>query len=64
MTFYEYMKRYLNEDSNRGDLAEDIYRDEENWSDYEGIKRYLIFRYACDECLETFDECWEEFILC
>lgn len=46
------------------DLAYDIKRDEKFTlnNDYDSIRTYLLSRGACKECLETFDEAYEEFL--
>ena len=71
MTFYEYMmKNYRHKDTPEGDLADDMYGDERFPRDLTGPKReqykkirgYLFMRMACRECLETFKECWDEYV--
>lgn len=74
MSFYNYMvRKYRNCDSPAGDLARDMARDSENfprnrpckfkgWHDI--IHNHLVRNDACDACLETFEECWEEYVRC
>ena len=72
MTFYTYMIRtYKNECSNRGDLANDMARNKDNFPRnksgkakewHEIILNYLFCHNACSECIETFEECWEEYL--
>lgn len=74
MTFYAFMmKNYLNEDAPAGDLAQDMHRNKEEFPKNRSCKfdgwhtvilDYLQSRNACRECLETFDECWEEYVEC
>lgn len=73
MNFKNWMKKnYLNEDSPKGDLAQDI-RTDENFpkngpGKYDGwgrlLRNYLENRGACDGCLGAFDECWKEYVSC
>lgn len=74
MTFYTFMmKNHLNEDAPAGDLAEDMKRDKDSFprngkGKYDGwhtiIQDYLQSRNACRECLEVFEDCWEEYVKC
>ena len=59
MTFYTFMMRnYKNSNSPAGDLARDMKR----WHTI--IYDHLVRNGACDACLETFEECWEEYVRC
>lgn len=74
MNSYNYMIRnYKTSDSPAGDLARDMARDSEHfprnrackfkgWHDI--IHNHLVRSGACDACLETFKECWEEYVRC
>lgn len=74
MTFYTFMIRnHLNEDTAEGDLAEDMHRNKEEFPrnracKFDGwhslIRSYLERKNACRECLETFEECWKEYVQC
>lgn len=74
MAFYTFMIRnHLNEDSPSGDLAQDMRRNKENFPKnrpckFDGwhrlIRSHLERKNACRECLETFEECWEEYEKC
>lgn len=64
MTFYEYMiTHHLGEDSPAGDFVGDMQRDERfpKGGKYVQIRHYLRDRDACPECIETFEECCEEY---
>jgi len=68
MTFYTYLMKYKNEDSPKGDLAQDVHSDGDNRvfknSNFKAknlMRSYLVSRGACSECLSTFDECYEEY---
>jgi uncharacterized protein YozE (UPF0346 family) len=72
MQFYTWMiKNYLNESSPKGDLANDMKGDDSfprntypgkynGWHNL--IRGYLERNNACTDCLETFEECWEEYV--
>lgn len=74
MTFYTYMTRnYLNSDCPAGDLARDMKFDSENFPRnrpckfkgwYAIIRSYLERNGACSACIDTFEECWEEYVEC
>ncbi len=74
MTFYTFMTRnYKNADSPAGDLARDIRRDSEKFPRnrpckhkgwHEQLYQYLVESNACRDCLNTFEECWEEYVKC
>lgn len=73
MCFKNWMKKnYLENGTWRGRLARDIRSDEKfpinGVKKYEGwrvlIRKYLVDNNACDECLEAFDFCWEEYEQC
>ena len=74
MTFYTYMMRtHKGQITNAGDLAYDMERDKEDFprnssckfDDWHEIILVHLYRHnACDECLETFEECWEEYVRC
>ena len=62
------IKNYLNESSpKKGDLANDMKGDDSFRNTYPGkyngwhnlIRGYLERNNACTDCLETFEECWE-----
>ena len=72
MQFYNWMKKnYKGEDSVRGDLFEDMERDKgfprnphpgkyDAW--FEIIFRHLVNMNACDEAIDTFEECWRDYV--
>lgn len=73
MNFKNWIKKnYSESDCPKGDLARDIIADEkfpkngvckfDGWRDY--IRNYLVGRQACDGCLASFDEAWEEYEAC
>jgi len=72
MQFYNWMKKnYENDDTERGDLFEDMKRDKNfprntNPGKYDGwfeiIFRHLVNTGACDEALDVFEECWREYV--
>lgn len=71
MTFYTYMMKFKNEDSPRGDLARDIRGDSKNkFFKNKNFKAkglmltHLTESGACKECLDIFEECFEEFKEC
>ena len=74
MTFYTYMMRtHKTRITNEGDLARDMERDKEHFPrnrscKFDGWHRiildYLVDNAACDECLEVFEKCWEEYVRC
>lgn len=74
MNFYNYMvKNYLEEDSPKGDLARDMKSDKEDFPEntvgkFDGwkklIRRYLIRKSSCPDCIKTFDEAWKEYEEC
>lgn len=73
MNFYKFMMScYKNENSNRGDLADDMVRNKDEFprnikhksEEYDAIIKHLTNRNACRECLETFKSCWEEYLEC
>lgn len=63
------MKKYRDEDSNRGDFSRDITRDTSfpingigKFSEWKTIIiDYLKNEGACQECLDTFEEVWIEY---
>ncbi|MCC8073679.1 MAG: sterile alpha motif-like domain-containing protein [Clostridiales bacterium] len=64
------MKNYLNTDTPGGCLAEDMHEDKEKFPRNNGVKyagwhryirSYLTENEACDNCLEVFEKCWEEY---
>lgn len=65
MTFYDFMiMHHLGDDSPAGDFAGDMQRDDRFPKDgkYVKIRRHLYEAGACRECMETFVECWKEYI--
>ena len=74
MTFYGYMKKhYYNRTGRKADLANDMASDEAEFpvrvgiKDHDGhgvIRRYLESCNACGDCLDVFEECWEEYSEC
>ena len=74
MNFYNYMVRnYKNAESSVGDLARDMASDTQRFprnrpSKFKGwhdiIHTYLVENGTCYACLETFEECWEEYVGC
>ncbi len=74
MTFFGYMKRhYYGKTGPKADLANDMTSDEATFPTRIGIKDrdghgvirdYLESCDACDDCLDVFEECWEEYAQC
>lgn len=74
MTFYTFMiHNYKNDESPAGKLAEDMESDSENFPRncpykfkgwHEQLYKYLLENGACNDCLITFEECWEEYVKC
>lgn len=73
MSFYRYtIKRYLNENSLKGDLARDMKADKNfpinSSCKFDGwkmlIREYLESQGACYDCLLVFDEVWKEYEIC
>lgn len=72
MTFYQYMQmNHCVDDTPAGDLAEDMLRTvtefptEIRWKTPDGKERILAFlrgKHACEEAVETFLECWNEYV--
>lgn len=65
MNFYEYMMtHHLGEDSPAGDLAEDMERDDSfpKIGRHRQVLNYLHEKNAIRECLDTFEECWKEYM--
>ena len=72
MTFYTFMMRnYFTSDSPAGDLARDMKEDPEKFPRNRPCKfdawrgiiyLYLIKRGATCDCLDIFEECWEEYL--
>ncbi len=74
MQFYTWIIRnFRNENSPRGDLAKDMERDKTHFprntrpgkysSWHKLIRGYLERNHACDSCLETFEDCWKEYLV-
>lgn len=64
MTFYTWLERYKGEDSPRGDLQGDVYRDglfPKESCDYDEILDYLQKRSASRECIAVFKRCWKDY---
>ena len=65
MNFYEYMmEHYLGKDTAKGDLAGDMRHEEGSFpkdGGHDEIRRYLVRRRACRECLQVFERCWKEY---
>lgn len=62
MLFNDYMKQFENENSPRGDLARDMrYKPIPELYRHEERLKWLKLDGACDECIETYQECWEAF---
>lgn len=74
MNFYNFMmKNYKDAKEPKGDLARDMYGDRDSFprngkGKFEGwrkvILNYLERNGACTECLDTFEEAWEEYVRC
>ena len=74
MNFYNWMMRnHRDEDTPAGDLAADMEHVKDSFprngtGKFDGwhrlIRSYLVQRHACSECLEVFEECWEEYVEC
>lgn len=72
MQFYTWMrKNYKGEDSDRGDLFEDMESDKafprnprpgkyDGW--YRIIRSHLVARHACKEAMSVFNECWRDYV--
>lgn len=65
VTFYQYAKQYIEEDSAFGDLARDM-RDDKSFPKescyYDVILAHLECHNACDECIETFNQAYEAYL--
>ena len=61
--YYFMMKYYRGENSPAGDFAEDMYYDLTlpRKNNRETLRRYLEIKHACNEALEAFEECWQEY---
>ena len=74
MTFYRFMMRnYRDGVGAKRDLARDMQDDGEKFpangvGKFDGwhkiLRDYLEEQRACDDCLATFEECWEEYVKC
>ena len=74
MTFYTFMMRkYRNGEGPKHDLACDMWDDRETFprngaGKYDGwhqiLRDYLARQNACSDCLETFEDAWEEYVKC
>lgn len=74
MTFYTYMMRnHLGKDTPEGDLAMDMRRDKDHFPRnrackfngwHQIIENYLYSQGGCRECMDVFEECWEEYERC
>lgn len=74
MNFYNFMmKNYKDAKEPKGDLARDMYADREMFprnapGKFEGwrkvILNYLERNNACIECIDTFEDAWEEYVRC
>ena len=74
MTFYNFMMRnYRNGTGAKRDLACDMHDDKENFprngiGKYDGwreiLRDYLEDQLASEDCLATFEGCWEEYVKC
>ena len=74
MTFYNVMMRnYRNGEGAKRDLACDMHDDKEKFPKngarkFDGwhkiLREYLEGQGACDDCLDTFEECWKEYEQC
>lgn len=67
------MQTFRNEDSSRGDLARDMYDEQERspfriCDDLNGIvtwehmQTYLRTARACDDCIRTAKRCWQDYM--
>ena len=68
MTFYTWLMRYKKENSPRGDLAREVHKDKNNkffknanFKAKKFMRSYLESLDANNNCLFTFDECYEEY---
>lgn len=62
--FYRWLKKQKERDDPIGDLANDVLRDDSfpiETNSFKLIKRHLIFKRACDEAIQAFDEAFDEF---
>ena len=74
MSFYTYMMRnYRGTNTPEGSLAHDMELDRDSFQKngtgkFEGrhklIREHLERNDACEECLEIFERCWEEYVRC
>ena len=66
-SFYKFMvKNFLKDDSPSGDLARDMKWDHDfpRFSvSYERIRDYLERCAACPDCFDTFEECWNRYMI-
>lgn len=67
VSFYKFMTmKFLEDDSPAGDLARDMKgdRDFPKFStSYDRIRNYLERCAACSDCFDTFEECWNRYML-
>ncbi len=67
VSFYKFMTaNFLADNSPPGDLARDMKRDPDfpRFSiNYERIRNHLERCAACSDCFDTFDECWNRYML-
>ena len=74
MTFYTFMMRkYSNADGGKHDFAMDMKKDKKDFPKnpphkldgwYRIIKSYLLKQGACTGCMQVFEECWKEYVVC
>ena len=70
MSVYDYMMRFLKNDSASGDLARDMEHLYTRLDDLEvhgidsleGLLTYLHFKHACKECIATAKSCWRNYV--
>ena len=67
VSFYRFMiSNFLEDDSPAGDLARDMKADSDFprfSTGYERIRDHLERSAACSECFDTFDECWNRYMM-
>jgi len=67
VSFYKFMiLNFLNDESPAGDLARDMKGDCDfpRFSiSYERVRNYLERCAACSDCFDTFEECWNRYMI-
>lgn len=67
MSFYKFMiENHVKSNSPAGDLARDMKEDRDFPKlsiNYDRILNYLESNSACMDCIDAFNECWNEYML-